>query len=33
MDPEYLARPRGWSAKSIAYFMVCIGPASSIFDM
>ncbi|CAG8451492.1 412_t:CDS:2 [Paraglomus brasilianum] len=33
MDPEYLISPRRWSAKSIAKFMVFVGPCSSIFDI
>jgi Mg2+-importing ATPase len=33
MDREFLKRPRQWEAKSIATFMVCIGPISSIFDI
>jgi Mg2+-importing ATPase len=33
MDASYLAVPRGWAAGSIGWFMVCIGPVSSIFDI
>lgn len=28
MDPEYLAKPHGWNAKSIAYFMIFLGSAA-----
>jgi Mg2+-importing ATPase len=33
MDPDFLRIPRQWSANSIAVFMLCIGPISSIFDI
>jgi Mg2+-importing ATPase len=33
MDAEFLKKPRQWSASTIATFMVCIGPLSSIFDI
>ncbi|KAF8443023.1 Mg-transporting ATPase [Boletus edulis BED1] len=33
VDPEYLERPKTWSAWSIVRFMVCIGPFSSPFDI
>ena len=33
MDEEFVRRPRPWEAKSIATFMLCIGPISSIFDI
>jgi len=33
MDPEFLVKPQPWSVKSIGYFMVCIGPMSTIFDL
>jgi Mg2+-importing ATPase len=33
MDEEFIKVPRQWSAGTIATFMVCIGPVSSIFDM
>lgn len=33
VDREFLDRPRRWAADSIARFMVCIGPISSIFDI
>jgi Mg2+-importing ATPase len=33
MDAEFLRVPRQWSANTIATFMVCIGPISSIFDV
>ncbi|HEX2985757.1 MAG TPA: magnesium-translocating P-type ATPase [Caproiciproducens sp.] len=33
MDEEYLRVPRKWDATSIAKFMVCIGPVSSVFDI
>ncbi len=33
MDPEFLKAPRQWSAGTIATFMLCIGPISSIFDI
>lgn len=32
MDGDYLRTPRKWNIASIRRFMVCIGPASSIFD-
>jgi len=32
VDQEYLAKPRQWDLKSIARFMIGIGPISSIFD-
>ncbi|MCP4177265.1 MAG: magnesium-translocating P-type ATPase [bacterium] len=33
MDKSFAKSPRRWSAKSIAAFMVCFGPISSIFDV
>ncbi len=33
MDAEFLKKPRQWSASTIATFMLCIGPLSSIFDI
>jgi Mg2+-importing ATPase len=33
MDEDFIKIPRQWSANSIATFMVCIGPVSSIFDI
>lgn len=33
MDAEFLRVPRQWDAGTIAKFMVCIGPISSIFDV
>ena len=33
MDEDFIKKPRQWSAGTIATFMVCIGPVSSIFDI
>jgi Mg2+-importing ATPase len=33
VDPDYLKQPRKWDAAGLAYFMVFIGPISSIFDI
>src|SRR5262249_833716 len=33
MDEEFIKVPRQWSAGTIATFMMCIGPVSSIFDV
>ncbi|MFC4224896.1 magnesium-translocating P-type ATPase [Lysinibacter cavernae] len=33
MDDEYLRKPRKWETKSLAQFMIRIGPISSIFDI
>jgi len=33
IDPEFIRQPQTWSAKSIAYFMIFIGPTSSVFDL
>jgi Mg2+-importing ATPase len=33
MDEEFMQRPRQWDPRSIATFMLCIGPISSLFDM
>lgn len=33
MDEEFLRVPRQWAAGTIATFMLCIGPISSIFDL
>ena len=33
MDDEFVKKPRQWDARSIATFMIFIGPISSIFDV
>jgi len=33
VDKEYLTKPRKWEAKSLARFMVVVGPISSLFDI
>jgi len=33
MDEEFIRVPRQWAANTIATFMLCIGPISSIFDL
>jgi Mg2+-importing ATPase len=33
MDQEFLQQPRPWNAGTIATFMLCIGPLSSLFDV
>lgn len=33
LDPEFLARPRQWDARSLARFMLWFGPLSSFFDL
>ena len=33
MDPEYLEKPKKWTANSISKFMIWFGPTSSIFDI
>lgn len=33
MDEEFVRRPRQWEPRSIASFMLCIGPISSLFDI
>jgi magnesium-transporting ATPase (P-type) len=33
VDPEYLAAPTTWNARSIARFMIFLGPTSSVFDI
>jgi Mg2+-importing ATPase len=33
MDEEFVRRPRQWDPRSIATFMLCIGPISSLFDI
>jgi len=33
MDEEFVKRPRQWDAGTIATFMLCIGPVSSVFDI
>ena len=33
MDEEFVKQPRQWDAGTIATFMLCIGPISSIFDI
>jgi Mg2+-importing ATPase len=33
VDKDYLKKPRKWEAKSLARFMIFIGPISSIFDI
>ncbi|HKV97988.1 MAG TPA: magnesium-translocating P-type ATPase [Gammaproteobacteria bacterium] len=32
VDPEYLGQPRKWDLKNIGWYMVVIGPLSSVFD-
>ena len=33
MDEEYLYKQKKWDIKSIKRFMLCLGPASSVFDL
>ena len=33
VDSEYLAAPKAWDARSIARFMIVLGPTSSVFDI
>jgi P-type Mg2+ transporter len=33
MDEEFVRRPRQWEPRTIASFMLCIGPVSSLFDI
>jgi hypothetical protein len=33
VDPEFLERPKSWDTKSLLYFMLCMGPLSSPFDI
>lgn len=33
MDEDFIKTPRQWSAGTIATFMLCIGPISSLFDI
>jgi len=33
VDPEYVGAPKRWDAKSIARFMIWMGPMSSVFDI
>jgi P-type Mg2+ transporter len=33
VDAEYLAAPKAWDARSIARFMIVLGPTSSAFDI
>ncbi|EDR08779.1 Ca-transporting ATPase, truncated [Laccaria bicolor S238N-H82] len=33
VDPEYLAAPTTWNARSIARFMIFLGPTYSVFDI
>jgi Mg2+-importing ATPase len=33
MDEDFLKEPRQWNSGTIATFMLCIGPVSSIFDI
>jgi len=33
VDPEALRAPRRWDASSVTRFMLCMGPASSVFDI
>jgi Mg2+-importing ATPase len=33
MDEEFIKQPRQWNAGTIARFMVCLGPISSLFDV
>ena len=32
VDPEYLEKPRRWDLRNIGWYMVVIGPLSSVFD-
>ena len=32
VDPEYLEKPRQWDLRNIGWYMVVIGPLSSVFD-
>ncbi|HEY4126508.1 MAG TPA: magnesium-translocating P-type ATPase [Gammaproteobacteria bacterium] len=32
VDPEYLEKPRRWDMRNIGWYMVVIGPISSVFD-
>ncbi|MGH8320492.1 MAG: magnesium-translocating P-type ATPase [Gammaproteobacteria bacterium] len=32
VDPEYLQKPRQWDLRNIGWYMVVIGPISSVFD-
>jgi Mg2+-importing ATPase len=32
VDPEYLEKPRRWDMKNIGWYMIAIGPISSVFD-
>lgn len=32
VDPEYLRQPRKWDLKNVGWYMVVIGPLSSVFD-
>ena len=32
VDPEYLEKPRRWDMRNIGWYMVAIGPISSVFD-
>ena len=33
VDEEFVRRPRQWKPRSIATFMLCVGPISSLFDV
>jgi Mg2+-importing ATPase len=33
MDEEFVKQPRQWNAGTIATFMLCVGPISSVFDI
>jgi Mg2+-importing ATPase len=33
MDEDFIKQPRQWNSGTIATFMLCIGPVSSIFDI
>lgn len=33
LDASFLAKPKRWSAKSLAVYMLTMGPISSIFDI
>jgi Mg2+-importing ATPase len=32
VDPDYLARPRGWDIDNVRRYVICFGPISSLFD-
>jgi len=33
MDADYLTKPKGWSARDLTWFMLFLGPTSSVFDI